>query len=233
MDCLAPKTASMWRIACLVSACLSLAACSESKKEIPGRDYSADGKLPYYETPDFNPHFFGNAAEAEKQISHRIADFTFTDQEGNAVTQADVDGKIHVADFFFTSCGSICPKMTNHMKTIGQAYEGDSDLVLLSYSVMPWVDSVGRLREFAADYGADARSWHMLTGSKSAIYELARKSYFAEQDIGYSKDSTEFLHTEHFILVDKHRRIRGIYNGTLDLEIQQLILDIAALKQEG
>lgn len=122
--------------------------------------------------------------------------------------------------------------MTSHMKKISDTYSADSSVVLLSYSVTPWIDDVARLKEYAALNEINSVQWHLLTGKKSDIYQLARQSYFAEEAIGFTKDSTEFLHTEHFILVDPSLRIRGIYNGTLELEIEQLIKDIRTLKEE-
>jgi len=102
----------------------------------------------------------------------------------------------------------------------------------LSYSVTPWIDSTQKLKKYAEFYNIIPGKWHLLTGDKSKIYELARKSYFAEEEIGFTKDSTEFLHTEHFVLVDASGRIRGIYNGTLSLETERLIGDIRKLQSE-
>lgn len=227
MDCLAPTPVLLFRIAFLVSSVFFLNSCEESNA-FPAKKNLAEDRLPYYNTPDFTASFSANDG-----TPHFISDFSFTDQDGNTVTQKSVEGKIHVADFFFTSCGSICPRMTHSMKTIADAFPGDSSLVLLSYSVTPWIDSVGRLREYAAKNNINSKQWHLLTGSKSKIYDLARRSYFAEEEPGFTKDSTEFLHTEHFLLVDKNKRIRGIYNGTLQTEMQQLIADIGVLEKEN
>ncbi|MCA6438439.1 MAG: SCO family protein, partial [Chitinophagaceae bacterium] len=161
-----------------------------------------------------------------------IAAFSFTDQHNQIINNQSINNKIHVANFIFTSCGSICPKMTNNLKLVDSAFANDKDVVLLSYSVTPWIDSVPRLKLFANNYKITNPNWHLLTGDKSSIYTLARKSYFAEEDLGFTKDSTEFLHTEHTMLVDRNGRIRGIYNGTLQLEIEQLIKDIQLLKKE-
>jgi len=188
--------------------------------------------LPYYNTADFTPLFISPDESVDSKITHHISSFEFFNQEGEKVSEQTLEGKIHVADFFFTSCGSICPVMTNNMTKINEAFPGDSSIVLLSFSVTPWIDNVATLKKYATDHHITNPNWHLLTGNKSAIYELARKSYFAEEQIGFSKDSTEFLHTEHFILVDKQKRLRGIYNGTLALEIQQLIADIRLLKEE-
>ena len=187
--------------------------------------------LPYYNTANFDPHFL-SSDQAEKQINHRIADFKMTDQYGHTFTQKDIEGKIHIANFFFTSCGSICPKMTNNLIAIQDIIKKEDDIVLLSYSVTPWKDSIPVLKEFAKEYHITSPNWHLLTGKKEAIYNLARKSYFAEENLGFSKDTSEFLHTEHILLIDKNKKIRGIYNATLELEIQQLIKDIHLLKEE-
>ncbi|WP_229317173.1 SCO family protein [Larkinella sp. C7] len=188
--------------------------------------------LPYYNTPDFTPVFLESAGSVAEKIPHTIADFSFKDQNGVTISQKDIEGKIHVADFFFTSCGVICPKMTKHLKMVEKAFPNDQNLVLLSYSVTPWIDTVARLKKYSEANRIQSKTWHLLTGRKSEIYQLARQSYFAEEELGFSKDSTQFLHTEHFLLVDKQKRIRGIYNGTLELEMQQLIADIKTLQQE-
>ena len=188
--------------------------------------------LPYYNTPDFTPYFINDTNEVNSKITHTIADFSFTDQDGKKITNESVKGKIHVADFFFTSCGSICPKMTAQLKRVQSAFENDDKLVLLSYSVTPWLDSVSRLKKYAEHKEIDSKHWHLLTGKRSEIYSLARRSYFAEEQTGFSKDSSEFLHTEHFILVDQKGRIRGVYNGTLPLEAERLISDIKELEND-
>ncbi|AKD58162.1 SCO family protein [Spirosoma radiotolerans] len=190
-------------------------------------------KLPYYNTPDFSPIFVESASELAEKIPHTISNFSFRDQNGVTISEKDIEGKIHVADFFFTSCGSICPRMTKHMKLVEKAFPANKNVVLLSYSVTPWIDSVSRLKAYSRANNIQSENWHLLTGSKAAIYQLARQSYFAEEELGFTKDSTEFLHTEHFLLVDKQKRIRGIYNGTLELEMQQLIADIQSLLKEN
>lgn len=189
-------------------------------------------RLPFYNKPDFTPQFLNSKDEINKQITHTIGDFEFIDQHGKSITQKDIEGKIHVANFIFTSCGSICPVMTSHLKLLQQAFENNSNVVLLSYSVTPWIDSVPRLQQYAISNDIHSKNWHLLTGSKSIIYTLARTSYFAEEDLGFTKDSTQFLHTEHIILVDKNKRIRGVYNGTLQLETEQMVKDIQMLMEE-
>lgn len=188
--------------------------------------------LPYYNSPSFTPLFFANIGQAQSKVKHQIADFSFKNQNNQAVTQHHIEGKIHVANFFFTSCSSICPVMTRNMQKIDSVYKEDDNVVLLSFSVTPWIDDVSVLKNYAQQHQINNKNWHLLTGNKAEIYKLARQSYFAEEDLGFTKDSANFLHTEHFLLVDKSKRIRGIYNGTLDLEIMQLIKDIATLRKE-
>jgi len=192
---------------------------------------SSQNTLPYYNTANFEPQFL-SSSDADKKINHVIANFNMTDQYNQTITQKDIEGKIHIANFFFTSCGSICPKMTNNLIAVQDILTKEKDILLFSYSVMPWEDSVPVLKSFAKEYKITSPNWHLLTGKKEEIYELARKSYFAEENIGFAKDNTEFLHTEHMLLVDKHKKIRGIYNATLELEIQQLIKDVYILKGE-
>lgn len=188
--------------------------------------------LPYFNTPDFTPVFVASSTETNTKITHTISAFSFEDQDGKMISNKDVDGKIHVANFIFTSCGSICPKMTNSMTKVSDAFSKDNDVVLLSFSVTPWIDTKDVLKKYKESHNITNPNWHFLTGEKDKIYKLARQSYFAEEDMGFSKDSSEFLHTEHFILVDKTQRIRGIYNGTLELDMQNLIKDIQTLKKE-
>ena len=120
--------------------------------------------------------------------------------------------------------------MTNHMKLVNDTFGNDSSVVMLSYTVTPWIDNVPTLKAYADRNNITTNNWHFLTGKKSDIYILARQSYFAEEDLGFTKDSTEFLHTEHFILVDQDKRIRGIYNGSLEFDIRQLVKDIEQLQ---
>jgi protein SCO1/2 len=190
-------------------------------------------QLPYYNSPNFTPIFLSKDEQLAQKITHQIANFSFTDQAGKTITQKDIENKIHVADFVFTSCGSICPVMTEHMRLVSNAFEKNPNVTLLSYSVTPWVDDVKRLNIYTKIHQINNPNWHFLTGNKADIYNLARQSYFAEEDLGFTKDSKKFLHTEHILLIDKNKRIRGIYNGTLELEMNQLIKDIQTLLKEG
>ena len=214
----------MYRIVFLLLSSWFVMACAEQD--------SSTMQLPYYNEPDFTPVFIKNKAEVASKIVHTIGDFSFLNQDSTLISQQDIEGKIHVANFIFTSCGSICPTMTRNLKMVSDSLKDEKDICFLSFSVTPWIDKPYILKNFKAKNAIENPNWHFLTGSKSAIYQLARQSYFAEEDLGFSKDSTEFLHTEHFILVDKNKRIRGIYNGTLTLEMQQLLADIRMLEEE-
>ena len=148
------------------------------------------------------------------------------------ISEKTVANKIYVADFFFTRCGSICPKMTADMGILQDKYKDDNGVLLLSHSVTPEMDSVPVLKRYAENKGIISGKWHLLTGDKTAIYAIAKQQYYAGDIIGYYQTGNEFLHTENFILIDKKRRIRGVYNGTLPLEMERLIDDITTLKKE-
>ncbi|GAB4045021.1 SCO family protein [Spirosoma litoris] len=185
-------------------------------------------KLPYYNTSDFTPHF-------EKDVSdnfHRIRPFSLTAHTGQAFTEKDMDGKICVANFFFSTCPGICPRMTVNMKVLQDTFLVDKNIQLISHSVTPDKDSVARLQAFAKSKKVDATKWLLLTGNKEEIYNLGRKFYFVEEDLGEKRNSDIFLHTENFVLTDKKRRIRGIYNGLSLPAMQNLIADIRALEKE-
>jgi protein SCO1 len=184
--------------------------------------------LPYYHTAEFTPLWTGEDLFSSDTL-HRIAPFTFTDQNGASVSNATVQGKVYVANFIFTACPGICPKMTNNLNAVQKAFLRNPDVMILSHSVMPWADSVSRLKEFSELHQLDDSQWKLLTGKQSDIYDLARNSYFAEEVAGFARDSTDFIHTEHCLLIDRDGHIRGLYNGTLPLEIGRLIDDIKLL----
>jgi len=187
--------------------------------------------LPYYHTASFTPLWAGETKVSLDTI-HTIAPFKFTDQEGKTITNATLKGKIYVANFFFTRCGSICPKMTSNLQAVAGAFSNNSNVMLVSHTVKPWEDNPAALKEYAKTHKINSRQWLLLTGSQDEIYNLARTSYFVEEEPGFSKDATEFLHTEHSILVDKKGRIRGIYNTTVKLEIKRMIEDINTLLKQ-
>ena len=227
MDCWAQKIVSMYQTVFLrisIALFIVMQVSCMAKKDEPS--------LPYYNSPDFTPQFFASQKKAAKNITHTIGSFSMTDQHGKKITQTDIEGKINVANFIFTSCGSICPVMTKHMKLVQDAFKNNPGVVILSFSVTPWIDSVPRLKMYADNNEITSPNWHLLTGNKAEIYTLARRDYFAEEDMGFTKDSTDFLHTEHILLIDRTKRIRGIYNGTLQLETEQMIKDMGELLKE-
>lgn len=187
--------------------------------------------LPFINKPDFTPEWIEKNDPAYTTI-HKIPAFSFTDQNGEVITEKTVEGKIYVADFIFTKCGSICPKMTADMGILQEKFKNDDEVIFLSHSVTPQMDSVPVLKKYANDKGVISGKWHLLTGNVDDIYRLAKKEYYAGDTVGYYQTGNEFLHTENFILVDKHRRIRGVYNGTLPLEMERLSDDIITLKKE-
>ena len=215
----------MYRIVFLLLSSTLFFSCKEKSKE------SID--MPYYNSAEFDPIFINDKSQVPKIITHTIDNFSFLNQDSIAINQSIFENKIHVANFIFTSCGSICPVMTSNFKIVGNSFKNDNEVVLLSFSVTPWIDRPYVLKNYRTKNGITNANWHFLTGDRASIYKLARQSYFAEENIGFSKDSTEFLHTEHVILVDKTKRIRGIYNGTLSLEMKHLVEDIRSLQEEN
>jgi protein SCO1 len=186
--------------------------------------------LPYYHTADFTPIWLSDKSQLD--TLHRLSDFEFINQNNQKITQETFRGKIHVMNCFFTICPSLCPKIMGNMKVVQDSLRNDKNVLIASYSVTPDRDSVSVLRRYATENQTIDNKWHLLTGNKKQIYEIARKSYFADENIGVQKGENDFLHTENFILVDKNLHIRGIYNGTLPLEIEQLIKDIRELEKE-
>jgi protein SCO1 len=204
--------------------CFIFFSCSEKQEK------NKQNKLPYYHTADFTPHWLSEKSQLD--TLHTIANFDFTNQNNQKITQANFRGKIHVMNCFFTICPSLCPKIMGNMKVIQDSLKNDKNFLIASYSVMPDRDNVAKLRSYANENQIIDNKWHLLTGNKKQIYEIARKSYCADENIGVQKGVNDFLHTENFILIDKNLHIRGIYNGTLPLEIEQLIKDIRALEKE-
>jgi len=172
---------------------------------------------------------FGPSADGAE--AHKIAPFSLTGQLGQTVTQRDVEGKIFVADFFFTTCHGICPKMTSEMKRVYQQYKGNEQIMLLSHTVNPEYDSVPVLADYAARHGADSKQWLFLTGDKKQIYDLARLSYLVDASEG-SGGSEDFVHTQNLALVDPDLHIRGYYDGTDSIAVNKLMKDIDILLEE-
>lgn len=207
----------------LIIATVFLIVSCEKKQEDEG--------LPFFNTPEFTPEWITTDNPNFNKI-HTIPKFSFTNQEGQIITEKTVEGKIYVANFMFTSCGSICPKMTDNMKILQDKFTNDPEVLLLSHSVTPEKDDVTVLKEYAKEKGCISGKWHLLTGNKAEIYSIAKKQYFAGDSIGFYGKLNDFLHTENFILVDGKHRIRGVYNGTLPIEMDRIIEDITTLKKE-
>ncbi len=184
--------------------------------------------LPFYIEPTFTPIWpEQGASEINK---HQIADWKFINQDGDTISNETFKDKIYVTNFFFTICPSVCPRMTKNLEIISKEFKSNDLVKILSHSVMPWVDSVQVLAEFAQLNNINSDQWHLVTGEKDKIYQLARNSYFADEGFGKSITSNEdFLHTENILLIDQQRRIRGIYNGTIRLDMLRLIDDIHTL----
>lgn len=189
--------------------------------------FQGNSELPVFGPKDFNPELVDVSLQ-NVENHHTVADFKLTNQNGELITQQDYDNKIYVTDFFFTRCPSICPIMSNNMEKLQQVFLKDDDVMFLSMSVTPEMDSVPVLRKYANDKGAIDSKWNITTGDKKHIYNLARKSYFAVVDQG-DGGLQDFIHTPNFILVDKTKQIRGVYNGTNNDEILRLIDDIKTL----
>ena len=187
-------------------------------------------KLPIYNPSDVNPELVDSTVQYISKY-HTIADFSFTNQNGKKITQKDYEGKIYVADFFFTTCGSICPKMTSHLVEIQKAILDNPKVMLLSHTVMPEIDSVAILKSYAIKNGVNDRKWNLVTGDKKDIYRMARTSYLAVK-LGKPSELYDMVHTENFVLVDAKRRVRGFYDGTKNEDIQRLLADIRFLCEE-
>lgn len=185
-------------------------------------------RLKIYNPIDVNPRLVDYSVKHITK-NHTIADFELINQNGEIITHKDYENKIYIADFFFTRCQSICIAMAYNMSELQAYYIDDNELMFLSHSVTPFIDSVAVLKEYAVKKGVIDGKWNVTTGSKKHIYELARKSYFAVLDEG-SGDENDFIHTEQFILVDKEKRIRGYYDGTDKKDIEKLKEDLVVLK---
>ena len=187
-------------------------------------------RLPIYQPASVNSELVDSAI-VHKINYHKISDFSLTNQNGETVTQSKYDNKIYVADFFFTTCQSICPIMTKNMKDIQDKLIKDSEILLLSHTVFPEIDSVEVLKKYAVENEVIDSKWDLVTGDKKEIYDLARKSYLAAKDNNFGE--YEMIHTENFVLIDKKKQIRGFYDGTNKEEIDRLYKDIKILKNSN
>ena len=184
--------------------------------------------LPIYQPAEVNEKLVDSSIIHVAKY-HKISDFKLTNQNGKEITQANYKDKIYVADFFFTTCQDICPIMTKNMYELQEELKNDNQILLLSHTVIPEVDTVEQLKEYAIENNVDDSKWNLVTGDKKQIYELARKSYLAVEDSNFNE--FDMIHTENFMLIDKEKQIRGFYDGTNSEEINQLLKDIEILKQ--
>ncbi|HPE84346.1 MAG: SCO family protein [Aequorivita sp.] len=185
--------------------------------------------LKVYQPADVSAELVDTTLQYVKKY-HVISDFSLTNQNGKKITQEDYNDKIYVADFFFTTCQTICPIMTDNMVKIQEKLKNDNEILLLSHTVTPEIDSVAQLKKYALEKGVNDSKWNLVTGDKKEIYNLARKSYLVAKDVPYSDN--DLVHTENFVLVDKKKRIRGFYDGTDSESIEKLLEDIKILKKE-
>ncbi len=189
--------------------------------------------------PILNPIDIDNSVVDPEMLrigqGHKIGDFNFQNQEGKMISREAIDGKVVVAEYFFTTCGTICPIMTMEMERVAERFKGNKDVKILSFTVDPDTDDVEQMNTYAKSHKADPNQWYFLTGNKKELYELARKSFFllkpaeAENlgDVG-----SDFIHTNNFVLVDKKGRIRGYYDGTNSNGVDHLMRDMKILLEE-
>jgi len=184
--------------------------------------------LPIYQPAEVNEKLVDSSIIHISKY-HKIADFKLTNQNGEKITQEFYNDKIYVADFFFTTCQDICPVMTKNMYQLQQELKNDNNILFLSHTVIPEIDTVEQLKKYAIENKIDESRWNLVTGDKKQIYDLARKSYLAVEDVEFGE--FDMIHTENFMLIDKQKQIRGFYDGTNTEEIQRLLKDIEILKQ--
>lgn len=187
-------------------------------------------KLPVFQPASVNAELVDSTVQYVKKY-HTIPDFSLTNQNGKTITQKDYKDKIYIADFFFTTCPSICPKMTANMEVLQEKILKYGDVKLLSHTVTPEIDSVPVLKAYALGHHVKDSIWNLVTGPKKQIYELARKSYLAAKSTG-DGGKYDMIHTENFVLIDKQKRIRGFYDGTNPEEINKLLHDLEILRNE-
>ena len=185
--------------------------------------------LPIYQPAEVNLELVDSSLRYKKKY-HKISDFELINQNGDIITQSFYDNKIYVADFFFTTCQTICPIMTDHMYEIQQKTLDDPNVLLLSHTVTPEIDSVEQLKKYAIEKGVNSNKWNLVTGEKKQIYDLARLSYLAVKSSNII-DQYDMIHTENFMLIDTKKQIRGFYDGTDPKSIENLLEDIKVLKE--
>lgn len=185
-------------------------------------------QLPILNPSDLNPALVADSLEG-KGMDHRVADFDLVDQTGAPRSARDVEGKVRVVSYFFTTCPTICVDMAAGLRRVQDAFKDDDRLRILSHTAMPEYDSVPILADYAARNGCDPTQWWLLTGTPQELNRLARTSYFAVLEEGQGWDEHSFIHTENLVLVDAEGRLRGYYDGTDPKAVDQLIADIPLL----
>jgi len=190
-------------------------------------------KKPVKNLPIYSPSMISKELVAEEiqfvKKYHKIKDFSLLNQNGYKITEEDYNNKIYVADFFFTTCPTICPIMTENMGYLQNKLIDNPEILLVSFSVTPEIDSVQQLKKYALEKNVIDSKWNLLTGDKKEIYDLARKSYLVAKNDG-DGGKYDMIHTENFVLVDKEKRIRGFYDGTNQSEMDKLLNDIRILE---
>jgi protein SCO1 len=200
-----------WWIVCSFLLCFG---CNDAQKSVP-----------YYMTPDLSPTW---DIKELKAGAHAIDTFTFINHHGEEFGSKQLAGKTYLANFFFTSCPAICPKMSNNILKVARHFVETDRVQIVSFSVTPDIDSVSKLKQYHEIYDM-GKNWSLLTGNQSDIYKLARHSFYVEEEFGLSLDTDEFLHTERCILIDENGHIRGVYNATVALDMERIIDDIDLL----
>lgn len=210
---------TLWRAPVVVLLALAIAAAARSHRA---------RELPYYSDATFTPRWPVPILKKLSKVK-RVEPFSLTDQRGARVTEADIAGRVAIVNFFYTRCGDICPVTRDRLRTIATRYANDDRVVLLSHSVTPHADSTARLAEYAAAQHIDARRWHLLTGSDTTLRRLATESYHLLPSSAKSWGVDSIAHTERVLLIDQAGHIRGVYNGTLALEMENLRADLDLL----
>ncbi len=214
----------------LLLALLLLPGCKPKTPTAPEAKTPTTDTLPYYTDKSFTPRWITREEAAQEKL-HTISDFSFTNQDGEEVTKEFLDDRIAVINWFFTACQGICPKIMGNVHETFDAFPHDSGIVFLSHSVTPEMDTPAVLRAYANEREIKTLRWQLVTGDRETIYKKARDSYFADQEAGV-REKNGIMHTENVILVDPEGHIRGVYNGTLRMDMKRLIADIRVLKKE-
>ncbi len=216
-----------WMVCCILISCKEQ---PEHKDQAITIGTKKVDRLPYYNTADFTPSWL--PSDDELKMFHKIPDFKFTNQLGNDITNKELHGYIYVANFFFTTCPSVCVKLTNNMHKLQEAYTENDDIKFISHTVFPSFDTVEVLQEYGERFHINPEKWYLVTGEEEEIYNIAREAYFADDTYKQTQDKNGFIHTENLILIDKEGHIRGVYKGTLPEEIARIQRHIEILRRE-